>query len=333
MGKIVFVEFLDKRGNISKRARVDSFPATVGRSYRNAAIVDDPLVNPEHLKLSLDSEGGVIVEDLQTRNGTRLLSSRERIEQHVIPSGGEAVFRIGQTVLRLRGDEFAVGPATSSQVLSGALGRVLEKRAIAFLLFAGGFGLSMAVAAQELYKKSLWSDLTGICIIGLILSAVYAGFWSFINRLVAHSFRFATHLGILGIATAGLVTIFTAVEYFEFIFTAQSLAEAVRLGGVGLAFALLLYGHLSVMSESSRRKHAVSSALVSVAIVAVILLAYYAKKKEFSTELHFSSIIKPVARQWVRTVSSDQFFNDLGKLKAKIGAMAQEGQKEKPSND
>src|SRR5512136_962304 len=101
MGKIVFVETLDKRGNIRERVKVDSFPATVGRGYANAVIVDDRLVNAEHLRLSLDSEGCMIVEDLDTVNGTWLSESRDRIQQYRVPAGGEAVIRIGQTVLRL----------------------------------------------------------------------------------------------------------------------------------------------------------------------------------------------------------------------------------------
>ncbi len=45
MGKIAFVEILDRRGNVRERVRVDSFPATVGRGYGNAVIVDDRLVS------------------------------------------------------------------------------------------------------------------------------------------------------------------------------------------------------------------------------------------------------------------------------------------------
>ena len=129
MGKIVFVELLDRRGNVRERVRVDSFPATVGRGYANAVIVDDRLVSAEHLRLSLDSEGGMIVEDLNTENGTWLSTSRERIERHTISAGGEAVIRIGQTVLRLRGDDFVVGPAAPFRPLFGPFGRLIENGA------------------------------------------------------------------------------------------------------------------------------------------------------------------------------------------------------------
>ena len=83
------------------------------------------------------------------------------------------------------------------------------------------------------------------------------------------------------------------------------------------------------MSESSGRKRLVSFALISAGIVGILLLTHYTREKEFSSELRFSSVMKPVGREWVRTVSPDEFFGDLDKLKAKIDATAQEGPKDK----
>ena len=333
MGKIVFVEILDRRGNVRDRAKVDSFPVTIGRGYANAVIVDDPLVSVEHLRLSLDMEDGIIVEDLNTLNGTRLSKSRKHIERHRIPAGGEAVIRIGQTVLRLRGDDFAVGPASSSRALHRPFGRYMENSAIAFVVFVTGFGLNVLTFAQEINKKVIWPELVGMSLVLLIVFAVWTGFWSFLNRLVAHSFRFMTHLAISGIASIVFLMLFTAAGYFEFIFSAPAAAEIARFAGFAGIFSLLLYSHLSVMSELSGWKRIVSSALISAGLVGVVLLIHYTHRKEFSNELHFSSVMKPVGRKWIRTVSSDEFFGALDKLRAKIDAMAQEGPKEKKGNE
>jgi len=328
MGKIAFVELLDRRGNIRERVRVASFPATIGRSYGNAVIVDDRLVSAKHLRLSLDSEGGMIVEDLNTVNGTWLSKPRQRIEQYSVPVGGEAVIRIGQTVLRLRGDDFAVEPASVSRPLYGPFGRYINNSVIAFLAFIAGFSLYVLVFAQEISKKVIWSDLTSMSLILLIIFALWTGFWSFLSRLVIHSFRFMIHLGISGIASIVFVILFTAEEYLEFLFSAPAEARVVEFAGFAVIFSLLLYSHLSVMSELSRRKRILSSALISLGIVSVLLLTDYVQRKEFSNEIRFSHVIKPIGRKWVRTVSSDEFFGDLYKVKAKIDAMAQEGPKE-----
>ncbi len=329
MGKIVFVELLDRRGNVRGRIKVDSFPATVGRGYANAVIVDDRLISVEHLRLSVDSEAGIIVEDLNTVSGTRLSKSQERIERYRVPAGGEAIIRIGQTVLRLRGDDFVVGPVASSRTLFGSFGSFIENGMIAFLVFIAGFGLNVVTFAQEINKKVIWSDLTLMSLILLIVFALWAGFWSFLSRLVAHSFHFMTHLGISGIASIVFLILFTSEEYFEFLFSAPVGAKIFGFAGFAVIFSLLLYTHLSVMSESSSRKRMFSAALISAGIVGILLLVNYVNEKEFSNELRFSHVIKPVGRRWVRTVSSDEFFGGLHKLRAKIDAMAREGPKEK----
>jgi hypothetical protein len=329
MGKIVFAEILDRRGNIRGRVKIDSFPATVGRGYANAVIVDDRLVNAEHLRLSVDSEGAIVVEDLNTLNGTRLSKSGERIERHRIPAGGEAVIRIGQTVLRIRGSDFEVGPATSSRPLFGAFRRYIENAAIASVVFVTGFCITVLTFAQEIYKKDIWSDVTRESLVLLIVFALWTGFWSFINRLVTHSFRFMTHLGIAGMASVVFLVLFTTKEYVEFLFSAPLAAKVVGYAGFTVIFSLLLYSHLSVMAGSSSRKRMLASALISAGIVGIVLLTQFAYRKEFSNELRFSSVIKPLGREWIRTVSTDEFFGDLDKLRARVDAMAQEGPKEK----
>jgi hypothetical protein len=329
MGKIAFVELLDRRGNIRERVKVDSFPATVGRGYSNAVIVDDRLVDVEHLRLSVDGEGAMVVEDLNTVNGTRLSKSRERIEQYRIPVGGEALIRIGQTVLRLRGDDFAVGPAASSRTLFEPFGRYIENSAIASVVFVIGFSINILTFAQGIYKKVIWSDLTGMSLVLLIVFALWTGFWSFLNRLVAHSFRFMTHLAISGIASVIFLLLITAKDYVEFLFSAPLAAKVVGAVGFAVIFSLLLYSHLSLITGSSGRKRMLASVLISAGIIGIVLLTQYAYRKEFSNELRFSSMIKPIGRKWVRVVPSDEFFGDLDKLRTKIDTMAQEGPKEK----
>ncbi len=329
MGEIVFVELLDRRGNIRERVKVDDFPATVGRGYANAVILDDRLVDPEHLRLSVDGEGAIVVEDLNTLNGTRLQKSRRRIDRHIIPAGREAVIRVGQTVLRLRGDDFAVAPTASSQTRFEPFGRYIENAAIASTVFVIGFGVNILTFAQAIDKKVIWSDLTGISLVLLITFALWTGFWSFLSRLVAHSFRFMTHLGISSIASVVLVMLFTAKEYIEFLLSAALTAQVFAYTGFTLIFSLLLYAHLSVMIASSRRKRLLASTLISAGIVAIVLLTHYAYKKDFSNELRFSSVIKPLGRKWVKTVSPNEFFAHLDKLRARIDATVQEGSKKK----
>jgi hypothetical protein len=328
MGKIAFVEVLDRKNNIRERMRIDSFPATIGRSYANAVILDDPMIDSEHLRLSLDSEGSILVEDSGSVNGTFLSNSRERIREHRIPAGSEAILRIGQTTLRLRGDDFAVGPAASlPQAWLGKAGIYLERRLIAFIIFIACLGINVLMEAQKITRNSIWSELLGTLLVMLIIFAVWAGFWSFLGRVLTHSFRFPTHLAIAGLATVFSFLISSGAEHAEFIFTAPALSEVIEVAGHAVLLALLLYAHLSVVSELSVWKRLLPSALISAGLVGIVLLIDYSKSSDFSTALPYSSVIEPIGRPLVRTVAPEQFFGDLNKLQSRVNAMAAEKEK------
>jgi hypothetical protein len=66
------------------------------------------------------------------------------------------------------------------------------------------------------------------------------------------------------------------------------------------------------------------SVLISAGLIGIFLLIDYTKPREFSTELPYSSVIKPIGRSWVRTVLPKEFFGDLDQMQTKIDAMAAE---------
>jgi hypothetical protein len=325
MGKIVFVEILDRKNNIRERVRVDSFPATIGRGYTNSVILDDRLIDSRHLELSLDEEGGILIEDPGSVNGTFLSKSRDRISKIRIAPGGEAVLRAGQTLLRMRGDDYAVAPASSLPGVGlGKSGEYLENKWIAFLIFFASLGILILLAAQKITRESIWAELLGTFLGLVILFPIWAGFWSFLGRVLTHSFRFPTHLAIAGLAVVISSLISAAGEYAEFIFTAPLLSDIIETSGHAILLALLLYAHLSVVSELAWWKRLLPAALISAGLVGIVLLIGYTRSSDFSTALPYSSVMEPIGRPLVRTVPPRKFFGDLEKLQSKVNAMAAE---------
>jgi hypothetical protein len=323
MGKIIFIEVLDRKSNIKERVRIDSFPATVGRGYKNAVIIDDRLVDREHLRLSKDSEAGILVEDLGSVNGSCLESSHERITRHRIPAGGEAILRIGQTIFRLRDDDFVVGPASPlPRAWLGEAGRCLENKLVAFIIFVACFGIHVLMEAEKISKHSIWSDLLGESLAFLVIIAIWAGFWSFLGRVLIHSFRFVNHLAIASLAFILSLLIETGADYMEFFFTVTTFSWIVRITGLAVLLSLLLYAHLSIISELPTWKRLLPSVLISAGFVGIFLLISYTETNDFSTTLPYSSVIKPIGRPLVRTVSTEEFFGNLGKLQSRINTMA-----------
>ncbi|MBA2343503.1 MAG: DUF3662 domain-containing protein [Rubrobacter sp.] len=92
-------------------------PWTVGRSYENDVVVNDPNVSRQHARVTR-SENGFIVEDLGSTNGTLLDGApidRERIED-----GDELTF--GQSVARFVRHIDAPGEASGGEAAAGSGG-------------------------------------------------------------------------------------------------------------------------------------------------------------------------------------------------------------------
>jgi len=60
---------------------------TMGRATRADFIVDAPLVSRVHCRLTADKSGQLVVEDLESTNGTRL--NGERVKRAVAKAGDE----------------------------------------------------------------------------------------------------------------------------------------------------------------------------------------------------------------------------------------------------
>lgn len=337
MGKIVFVELLDRRGHVRERFRLETFPASIGRAYSNTVIIDDRLACPEHLRVYLDEQGAMVVEDLESVNGMCLASSPQRLSRHIIPPGKDAEIRVGNTLLRFRGEDYIVGPAEARRVSDGVMHGLFEKQGNASLIFLFSFGCFIFSFLMESHERMPGPELLGKSLVFLLILLIWAGFWSFLNRLMAHTFRFVSHLALAGFAAAVLLMHAVAIEYYAFLFSAALSADIAGYLGTAVILSLLLYSHLSIMLASSPRRRMISSALAGFGLVGVIGLLAYVSQSEFSNQLRFSSDMKPVGQQWMRVKSPDKFFEDLTSLRKEVDTMAEKeklqwkgGQKERP---
>ena len=60
---------------------------TMGRATRADFIVDAPLVSRVHCRLTADKSGQLVIEDLESTNGTRL--NGERVKRAIAKAGDE----------------------------------------------------------------------------------------------------------------------------------------------------------------------------------------------------------------------------------------------------
>ncbi len=323
MGRIVFVEVLDRRGQVKQRFRMDTLPAVVGRAYSAEAILDDRHICPEHLRISVDDHEAILVEDLGTVNGIYALPDRTRVRKLSIPSGRDAHIRIGHTTLRICGDDFIVRPSVVAKGSAEGDGPQLHA-GLAIMLFLASFGVHAGMLFLKARTHEVGAEIVGVSLGFLVLFLLWAGFWSLINRLVGHGFRFLTHLAAASVVSLLSLVLHAGQEYAAFLLSSAVLAEAAATVEAGVVIAFFLFIHLSIVSVLSLRRRLVSSAVAGGVLIAVIGLTGYVSRTTFSTTLEFSNVLKPVDPRWIRAESAEEFFGGLPKLQEKIDDMLNE---------
>ncbi len=107
MGRII-VEALHPTGQVVESRRVFDKVATIGRSYSNDIILDDPFVSPQHLAISNQS-GQLLLKDLSSQNGV-LLNQEKVVGNKTVKAKSGDIVCIGRTRLKLLSPDHPVEP-------------------------------------------------------------------------------------------------------------------------------------------------------------------------------------------------------------------------------
>jgi FHA domain len=191
MDAVMLVEVLDVHGHVQLRQRVNGIGGRcrIGRSLTCDVVIDDAHAAPEHALLTLQQDGRVLVQDLGTRNGTRLDGRRiEALDGQIIASGE---LRIGRTRVQVRTLEASLPPERlfrrdllqRRRTLLAVLGMLM---CLAFAAF-----LQWSDAPEHLAPRVLIAELAALC--GL---AVWVGLWSLVSRLTVGAWQVRIHLAI-----------------------------------------------------------------------------------------------------------------------------------------
>jgi len=304
-----FVEVLHRSRDVRHRYRVDGLPITLGRGYDNVVILDDPHASAHHALIEPTEDGGLIVRDLDSRNGI----VHKGIRRTELPLDGDTVFRLGHTALRVRCADFPV----ESEIEDGA--------------FYDWEGLPPAMVGLALITVTTlaetWAgdadkfELTRYIIaisVALGLGMFWSGGWAFANRLFGGNTRLGRHLFIFSCG-------FATLEVWDVVSSAIAYAlslEAFTRYSSHLQIAVLatmVFYHLLQINPSRSRLFAVTGITVALLGSGVMLLVNYTGEGRLADEPFMSERFPPALR-----LSADrpvpQFIESASGLKAKVDA-------------
>ncbi|HLE20806.1 MAG TPA: FHA domain-containing protein [Vicinamibacteria bacterium] len=320
MGRIVFLEVLDRRGRLKSRSRLASFPVSIGRSYKNDVIVDDRYVSPEHVRILEGDDGRLVAEDLGSVNGLRLSGSPDKLPRVELRSGLKV--KIGETVLRVVEEDAPVPEAQPLIADSRGLLHFLRFKPLSLGIIAVSFGITVLDAYLETYQEMRWVDVLGVGLGALVAMLLWAGVWAFTNRLLTHRFDFARHLAFAYLMVTLAVVVEPAYEYFRFFSNSQS--SLLAYAGGGLCLALLVMGHLSIIPSLARWRRAAWSLGVAAAAFGAARLMQYSGESHFSSQISFSMPLKALGADWLPTTDLKAFLDESRQLQDDVDALAKE---------
>jgi hypothetical protein len=322
MERLIYIEVLDRRGRVRERVRLDRLPAVVGRAYGGDVIIEDRFVSPEHCRIRESESGGILVEDCGSLNGVIKLPEAERVSSLAVQSGDR--FRIGETVIRLVDAAHAVPAAEPLPRDEGGLLHRLRSARIARSVIAA---CVLAIAAHSYlgaYYDSSWMAWVNPTLVAFVLLGLWAGIWSFANRLLTHRFDFDRHFAVAALAAVSALLAATIADYAEFVTSWESLRTAIELAGIGTIVAALLAAHLAIIPESSKRRRRLSAAAAGAVLVVIVALINYEESEQAFSEIHLDVPLKPILGNNIPAVTEAEFLERARWVREAVDEKARE---------
>ncbi len=234
MDEVIWIEVLSRHRAVLSRHRCTGRGVRIGRAYTNDVILDDPYVAPEHVRIARDAGGVLAVDDLGSANGIFADHGSRRVQRIVL--GDDAVFRVGNTLLRVR---TADHPVASERVFAA-------QQRLWPLLLAAAVGV-FAVAAASLwigdYSEPRTADYM-LPLLGLAIAVTaWTASWAAVSRLFIGQTWFEQHLLIALVGVLGLEAWYELSDLGAFGFSWNVLA-VYRFVGLWALVALVALVHL-----------------------------------------------------------------------------------------
>jgi len=310
------VEILDRFGKVKQRIRVDKYPFTIGRAYKNDIIIDDPYISPVHLKIDSNVNYLFTVSDNNSENG---LFSTAPLKQHDnLIINDNLRIRIGHTDIRFRSLEFVVKETALQRSTPSKLS-MLATNFYSFLfiwLFSALFFILDEYMAKT-DELSIKTILSGTIVMFFLFTA-WAALWSIASKVMTHRFYFTYHAVLICLVIFILTLIEIVSENIEFSFSLVNFSWWILAITTAVFSIILVYGHLNFSSPLSKKKMLIAAILSAGSLNFVVHLAHYLDEPDYSTQLVYSKSIKVSDFIMSNVHTSNDFFASAVDLREQV---------------
>lgn len=321
MERLIYAEVLDRRGRVRERVPLEDLPFSIGRDYHNRLILDDPYVCARHAQIERSADGGLVLRDLESRNG--VICGGQRVSELTLES--DSVIRLGRTVLRFRDAEAGVPAA----LLDGPdrFAR-LPLRAIALALLGAVAAVTGFGEVRASFRPVDWVDVASAFATQILLLTLWAGMWAVITRVFGDRTRFTAHWIWAACYLVLDEWLGWAGSYARFLFAPIGLLEGVELGA-GLALVVaLLYGHLTLAGMTQVPRKALLAAATGTALLMANQLNTLVDRPDWVQVLPYWSRLEPLDPGWLPRDAPDAFFRRVEDLRHELDQLAHQPRKE-----
>ena len=318
------VEVLDRRGRVRERVRLSRFPAFVGRAYTNDVVLEDRFVSPRHCAIRETESGEILLEDLESLNGVRVLTAPSS-GSFALRSGDR--FRIGETILRLVDADHPVAPAEALPADEGGILHALRDPRLSLAIVVGCLAVFAIDEYLAAYYDTGFIPVASPALLGLGALGLWSGIWAFANRLLTHRFDYLRHLSCACLAAVAYVFTESFSEYAEFVSSSQRLGSAIGFIGGAATTAVLLSAHLAVIPASTRRLRRVWALGGTSLLLGLAGLLSYTGPEDLASEIPVRVPIKAIGSSLILPETTTEFLEGARYLKEEAD---EEAEKEDP---
>ncbi len=188
---------------------------TIGRGWDCDVILQDRRVDPLHLRMSLNAEGAVVVQDLMSLNGTRIRGKNIEATTKV---GSGVSLHLGKTTLQVFAADHEVRPALSPSIWDQLREIIAAPRWVAAISLVSLIGLVRLGYLQTTTSYEPQQALSTL-FYAVGLAGIWAVAWGLLGRLLRNESHILAHwsvalaAGLVGALLGELVVFFAWITH------------------------------------------------------------------------------------------------------------------------